>query len=235
MLGPVDYAIWLVVIFIELFCLVCLLWKRAFQRHFTLVLYMFCSLAADFGCYRIIESSGYRSNVYFYFYSYAQLLLAICLFFVLMNLYSHVFSEMGVAKHIRAGAMALLAGTAGISYYLIAASSSRLVTHFVVELGQNLYFVGVVLTYVLWAAMAKLHENRTRVTQLVLSMGVYVSLSAGSYALINLYPDHAFWKYYFQIISLWLPICWSFTFMRVPEDARLATARILAPSVASPE
>ena len=233
MLGPVDYTIWLVVVFVELFCLACLLWKKAFKKYFTLVLYMFCSLAVDYGSYRVIETSGYRSNAYFYFFFYSDLLLAICLFFVLMNLYSHVFSEMGVAKHIRAAAMALLAGTTGISYYMIAASSTKLVTHFVAELAQNLYFVGIVLTYVLWIAMAKLHENRTRVTQLVLSMGVYVSFSAGSFALINLYLHHGIWKYYFQIISLWLPVCWTYTFMKVPEDARLATAKILAPSVAS--
>ena len=72
----------------------------------------------------------------------------ICLYFVLMTLYAHVFSEMGVSKQVRGGAMLLLAGTAGVSYYMVAASSDRLITHFVVELGQNLYFVGVLLTYV---------------------------------------------------------------------------------------
>src|SRR5579862_9471104 len=109
-----------------------------------------------------------------------------------MNLYSLVFAEMGVAKHIRAGAMLILAGTAAISYYMVASSSQRFVTHFVLELGQNLFFVGVVLTYLLWGAVAKLRETRTRLMQLVLSIGVYVSLSAGSYALLNLYPNHGF-------------------------------------------
>ena len=148
-----------------------------------------------------------------------------------MNLYSHVFSEMGVGKYIRAGAAMILAGTAGISFYLVAASSNRMITHFAVELAQNLYFVGVILTYLLWFAMAKLRENRTRVAQLVLSMGVYVSLSAGSYALNYLYPDYAgFYKYYFPITSLWLPLSWAYTFLKVPKDARLATARVLAPN-----
>ena len=114
----------------------------------------------------------------------------ICLYFVLMTLYAHVFSEMGVSKQVRGGAMLLLAGTAGVSYYMVAASSDRLITHFVVELGQNLYFVGVLLTYLLWGAMVKLRENRTRLMQIVLSMGVYLSLFAGSYALGNLYPNH---------------------------------------------
>jgi len=229
-LGPVNYAIWLAILLAELFSLVCLVKRRAFSQHFTLVLYLCACIAADIGSYSIIKTSGYDSNAYFYFYFYSQSLLTICLYFVLMNLYSHVFSEMGVGNYIRAAAMGLLAGTAGISYYMVTASANRLVTHFVVELGQNLYFVGVVLTYLLWGAMAKLHENRTRLMQLVLSMGVYVSLSAGSYALDNLYPNHEFWRYYFPITSMWLPLSWAYTFLKVPDGARIATARVLAPN-----
>jgi hypothetical protein len=227
-LDPVNYAIWLIVLLAEFFSLVCLLQRRAFTEHFTLLLYLCACIATDIGSYGIIHTSGFDSNAYYYFYFYSQSLLTICLFFVLMTLYSHVFSDMGVGKHIRAGAMLLLAGTAGISYYLVAVSANRFVTHFVVELGQNLYFVGVVLTYVLWGAMAKLRESRTRLMQLVLSMGVYVSLSAGSYAINNLYPNHGFWHYYFPMTSLWLPVSWAYTFIKVPKDARLATARVLA-------
>jgi hypothetical protein len=229
-LGPVNYSIWLIVILVELCSFVCLLWRRAFSQHFTLLLYLCSCLATDIGSFSIIKTSGYNSNAYFYFYFYVESMLTICLYFVLMNLYSQVFSEMGVGKYIRAGAMLILAGTAGISYYMVATSANRFVTHFVVELGQNLYFVGVVLTYLLWGAMAKLRENRTRLMQLVLSMGVYVSLSASSYALNNLYPNHGFWQYYFPITSLWLPVSWAYTFLKVPEDARIATARVLAPN-----
>ena len=174
--------------------MVCLLKRRAYPQHFTLVLYLCCCFAADFSRYSIIRTSGYASNAYFYFYFYSQSLLTICLYFVLMNLYSHVFSDMGVGKHIRVAAMLLLAGRLEFPITWSQHQRTVLFTHFVVELGQNLYFVGVVLTYLLWGAMAKLRENRTRLMQLVLSMGVYVSLSAGSYALNNLYPNHGFWS-----------------------------------------
>ena len=231
MLGPVDYAIWLIVFLIELSSLVCLLRKKAFSRYFTLVLYLCSSLAVSIARYSIIQTSGFHSNEYLYFYFYSDTLLTICLFFVLMSLYAHVFSEMGVANYIRAGAMLLLAGTALVSYFMVATSSDRLVTKFVVELSQNLYFVGLLLTYMLWGAMAKLRENRTRLMQIVLSMGVYVSLFAGSYALSNLYfPNLALWRYYFPMIAAWLPLSWAYTFLRVSEDARMATAQVLAPN-----
>jgi hypothetical protein len=229
-LGPVDYLLMLADVLVEVCCLVFLFKRKAFSRYFTLILFLCSSIAIGIGRIGIIKTAGFTSNAYGYFYFYSDFLLTICLYFVLMSLYSHVFSEMGVSKFVRGGAMLLLAGTAGISYYMVAASTDRLVTHFVIELGQNLYFVGVLLTYLLWGAMVKMRENRTRLTQLVLSTGVILSAFAGSYALDNLYPRLALWRYYFPLINMWLPVSWAYTFWKVPEDARIVTARVLAPN-----
>jgi len=230
-LDPVHYGIWLVVVTAEIFSLACMIRGKALAEHFTILLYLCACLASEFGAHAVLTTSGYNSDAYYYFFFYSKSVLTICLYFVLMGLYSHVFSEMGAGKYIRAGAALILAGTAGISYYMVATSSEKLVTHFAVELDQNLYFVGVILTYLLWFAMSRLRENRTRVTQLVLSMGVYVSLSAGSYAINNLYPLlDRFWEYYFPITSMWLPLSWAYTFLKVPADTRLATAKVLAPT-----
>ena len=113
---------------------------------------------------------------------------------------------------------------------MVASSSDKLVTRFVFELSQNLYFVGVVLTYLLWGAMMKLRENRTRLMQLVLAAGVYFSAFAGSYALRNMYPDLVLWRYFMHIMAIWLPVSWAYSFIKVPEDARMATTRVLAPN-----
>ena len=69
------------------------------------------------GAIAVIAAAGFTSRTYLYFYFYSDALLTICLYFVLMSLYAHVFSEMGVSKLVRGGAMLLLGGTALISYY----------------------------------------------------------------------------------------------------------------------
>ena len=230
MLGPVDYVLVFAGFAVHVCALVCLLRKRAFAQHFTLILYLCFSIAVGIGRCSVQRTAGFTSDAYLYFYFYSDALTTICLYFVLMTLYAHVFSEMGVSKQVRGGAMLLLAGTAGVSYYMVAASSDRLITHFVVELGQNLYFVGVLLTYLLWGAMVKLRENRTRLMQIVLSMGVYLSLFAGSYALGNLYPKLPVWHYLYPLINMWLPVSWTYTFLKVPDDAQIATATVLAPN-----
>src|ERR1700688_4942010 len=186
-MGPVDYWILITDLLVEVCCVVLLLKQKALPRYFTIILYLCASIAVGIGRYFMIAAAGFTSSAYLYFYFLSDAWLTICLYFVLMNLYARVFSEMGVSKLVRAGAMLLLAGTATISYYMVASSSARLGSKFVVELSQNLYFVGVVLTYLLWGVMVKLRENRTRLIQFVLSMGVYFSAFAGSFAMGNLY------------------------------------------------
>ena len=227
MLGPVDYTIWIIAALANVCCLVCLVKGKAFSRHFTVGLFLSASTAVGVLRYILLLADGFTSSSYFYFYYYSDALLTICLFFVLMGLYAHVFSEMGASKLVRAGAMLLLGGTALISYHMVASSSDRLVTRFAFELSQNLYFVGVVLTYVLWGAMMKLRENRSRLMQLVLSMGVYFSAFAGSFALGNLYPDLVVWRYVSHLMVTWLPISWAYTFMKVSEDHQLSLQNLI--------
>jgi len=90
--------------------------------------------------------------------------------------------------------------------------------------------VGVVLTYLLWGAVVKLAEMRTRIVQLVLSLGIYFSAFAATYAMRNVYPSFALWGYTPPLLAMALPAAWGYTFLKVPEEARLATAQVVAPT-----
>jgi hypothetical protein len=96
------------------------------------------------------------------------------------------------------------------------------------ELSQNLYFVGLVLTYVLWGAILKLRETRTQLIQLVLSLGLYFSAFAATYALRNMYPNFGVLGYVVPVFGCLLPSAWAYAFWRLAPDARMATARLVA-------
>jgi hypothetical protein len=228
--SPADYLFGFTVCLTEILALVSLVRSRSVTQYFPLFLYLTVSLSVDIARFAILETTGLSSPQYRYFYYYSDALLTIVMFFVLMNLYARVFDDMGVGKYLRGGALLLLAGTACISYYMVNASSERLFTLFALEISQNLYFVGVLLTYVLWGTMVKMRENRSRVTQLVLSLGVFFSASAANFAVLNLHPQLAISKYIVPLMALWLPVSWSYTFTKVSEDARIITARVLAPN-----
>lgn len=106
-------------------------------------------------------------------------------------------------------------------------NAQNMTSRFVVELSQNLYFVGVVLTYVLWGAVMQLRETRARIVQLVLSLGVFFSAHAVIYAARHLFPQYAPWfSWAPAMLGLILPLAWAYTFTMVPEEARLAPARV---------
>ncbi len=230
MLGSIDYAIWLLTAVLEAGAVVCVVCARSSRKYFPLVFYMLAEFIATAGRFIVFLRFGYASQEYFYFYYYSDALEVICLYCALMGLYSLVFEEMGVSRYLRVAGVLLLGTTAGLTYAVVSGSRDRLLTHFVVELSQNLYFVGVILTYLLWGAMMKLRETRTRLVQIVLSLGVCVSAFAAIYALRNLYPSFPIWQYTPPILAIALPAAWGYTFLKVPEEARLAPARLAAPN-----
>jgi 4-amino-4-deoxy-L-arabinose transferase-like glycosyltransferase len=169
------------------------------------------------------------SSEYIYFYYYSDAILTICLYFALMGLYAIVFEELGVAMRLRVFMMLLLIGTTLFSYSVVHQSETRMLTRYIVEISQNLYFVGLILTYVLWAALLKLRESRVRVIQIVLSLGMYFSINAGTYALRNQYPHlRMVWGYVPLVAGVFLPIAWIYAFMKFDDEARLAPARLAA-------
>lgn len=191
---------------------------------------MLGALGINIGRFFIFQRYGFASTEYKYFYYYSDALWTIFLYMSVLALYQLVFKEMGVSKQIRAASIALLGATAVFSYLVVRQHQTQLTNHFVVELSQNLYFVGVVLTYLLWAAVIKLHETRTRLVQLVLALGIYFSASAGAYALRNMYPGLPITKFIPPLAGTFLPLAWAYTFWKVPEDARLAPLSLTAPN-----
>lgn len=224
--GSIGYAIWLLGSLLELGVVVCAVSRKSFRRYLCLNLYMLFSFLVSAGRYYVLQQYGLPSSQYRYFYFYSDALLTVFLYLGLITLYLHVFDEMKVESYLRLVAVFLLAGTAVFSYFVVQQSSHRILTRFVFELSQNLYFVGLVLTYLLWGAILKLRETRTRLIQLVLSMGIYFSAFAATFALQNMFPSVPGVGYIIPVFGCLLPLAWSYAFWRFPEDARLAPARL---------
>jgi hypothetical protein len=225
-LGPIDYAIWFLSFGAEVYVVVFALAKRHYRRYFSLASYMLVAALVNVSHFIVYWRYGFESLEYRYVYYYSDCLVTILLYFTILELYQHTFQEMAVSRHLRIVAVLLLGGTAWFSYMVVHNNLNQLTSRFVVELGQNLYFVGVVLTYVLWGAVLKLRETRTRLVHLVLSLGIYFSANAVLFALRNLFPEIGIFRFVFPLVATFLPLAWAYTFTRIPEEARLAPARV---------
>ena len=225
--GLADYILGGLTILLEASVVVCALAKGSLRRYPIVNLYMASSVILGISRWWILARFSFSSTEYFYFYYYSDAILTVCLYFALMGLYAMVFAEMKAERYLRLATLLLLAGTALFSYAVVQQSSHKMLTRFVVEMSQNLYFVGLVLTYILWGAVMKLRESRTRIVQLILSLGIYFSAFAANYALRNLYPQlHFIWGYLPPLLACLLPLSWTYVFWRVPEEARLAPSRL---------
>jgi len=235
MLGPYDYAVTVLGFLAEVYVVVRLCVSRNSLRYFSLNIYMLAAAGVTVGQIAVLRHFGIASPMYSYVYYYTDALLTISLFFVIMSFYQQVFQQMGVGRYVRSASVLLLSATALFSYLVVRQNTDHLTSRFVVEMGQNLYFVGVVLTYLLWGAIVKLRETRTRLIQLVLALGIFFSADAATYAMRNLFPglQGDILRFIPPIVGAFLPLAWAYTFTKIPEDARLETSRVVAPHMAA--
>jgi hypothetical protein len=226
--GGIALAIWIVGMGAGVCFVTCSVLRASFLKYFFLNLYVILALFADLLRQLVLRNYGLQSPEYIYTYYYTDCLLTIALFVAVINLASHVFAELNLARYVRFVAVLLLLGTAGFTYAVVVQSTERLATKFAAELSQNLYFVGLVLTYLLWGAVLKLRETRTRLVQMVLSLGLYFSAYAGSYALLNMAPNSEIVQYLGPLLGCFLPVSWALTIIRHSENARLTPAQLVA-------
>jgi uncharacterized membrane protein YphA (DoxX/SURF4 family) len=232
MLGSTQYAVWFSVLLAECLFVVCALFRREFLRYLLLNLYMLLCVVGNFGVYICSRAYGVHSREYFYSYYSSDILLSVVMYFVIAGLFTQVFAGTNFGRYVRGAAAILLGLTVVFSYISAWHSGRELTAQFAAELEQDLNFVGVVLIYVLWGAVIKLRETRVRLVQVVLALGVYFSAVAGTFALFNLFPSLELSGLHWlpPVIALWLPLAWTYTFARVPEEARLAPGHTLVTS-----
>jgi len=234
--GLLDYVIGVVSFLLEISAVVFALYSKPRFRYALPAFYMLCTAAVQVGVWVCLEKYGVSSQEYFYVYYYTESLQMLAMFLVIIQLYEWIFLEMSMGRYIRMAASILLGVTGIFSFLVINHNRGQLSLksiQFVVEFDQNIYFVGVVLTYLLWGAMLKLRETRTRLVQLVLALGIYFSALAGIYALRNLFPamEDPVLRWFPPFVAIWLPLAWSYTFARIPEEARQEPKQLLTPAL----
>lgn len=213
---------------LELSFVVCSLARKSFLRYLFLNIYIGFSLIASVSRFLVLRNSGQDSDQYAYCYYYTDLVLTLALFVAVISLYSRVLNELKLKQFMNLVAGLLLIGTILFSYAVVVRSEASLSTGMAIELSQNLYFVGLILTFILWGAVMKLRETRTRVVQFVLSLGLYFSAYAACYAMMNMEKHLGVTQYLTPLLGCLLPLSWIITMLRHSEESRLATAQLVA-------
>ena len=188
-------------------------------RYFVLNLYLIINLAFTLGCLYVIHAFGYTSYEYFYFYYTGDAIQNVAGYLLIGSFFDQLLRESAFHKYVRPTLAICFLLIAGISALFIAGSVDRLYPSFVIEFQQNLYFVGVLLTFLLWMSVNYLAVQSRRFSLLVSGLGIYFAAHAANYAIRFLFPSLSALTLvvpplaYNFMVGLWL-----YTFLWVPEE-----------------
>jgi hypothetical protein len=208
-------------------------YRGAFLSYFWLNFYLLSSAAFTIGCYYVQSAFGYDSDQYYYFYYVGDAIPNIVGYVLIGTFFDRLLRNSAFHKYVRPTlAMAFLLLLA-ISGRFIWGSIARLNSRFVYEFQQDIYFVGVLLTFLLWLSMGYLRAQSRRFALLVSGLGIYFAIHAGNYALQFLAPALRELVYRVPPLAyIFMVAVWCYAFLRVPEEgvAAVVSARSVSES-----
>jgi len=194
------------------------LYQRVFLRYILLNLYLLANVAFMAGGYYVLSHFGYDSSHYRFFYYTGDALVNITGFILIGSFFDRLLRESVFHKYVRPTLMIAFLLIVAISARFLAGNLDRFYSRFVYEFQQNMYFVGVLLTFLLWISMSYLQAETRRFVLLVSGLGIYWSAHAANYALQYLVP--ALGPLLTKIPPLaynLMALLWLYTFWRIPE------------------
>src|SRR5437867_2867790 len=92
----------------------------------------------------VLSAHGFNSSEYGYFYYVSDLPLCILFYFVIATLYRKVFPAKNAHLCVLVGSIVIAAGVGIFSFAIVRATSNRLISRWIFEYSQDLYFVSAV-------------------------------------------------------------------------------------------
>lgn len=217
MIGPIDYLIWVLSGSLS-FLVVCVcLAKKEFTNYLALNIYQLASVAGSVGEWFVFRKYGFFSAQYAYTYYYGESLLAVGMLFVVANFYILVFVRMEASRMLRLSSLLILSATALVSFWIVETNHDHLLSRFVVELGRNLNFLGLIFTYILWMALMKIPKQPKRLVQLISVLGFFFSVFALANGIRLIVPGWRLLRYVVPTGGIWLSAAWAYTFLTTRE------------------
>lgn len=212
-------VLWLSVILALAVGSVCL-YKSYFRRYFVLNLYLLANTAFTLVGYYVYSIYGYDSTEAFYFYYIGDAIPNIVGYLLIGSFFDRMLRESHFREYVRPTLAIFFLLVVVISGVFVSGSTDRALVFplFVIEFEQNMYFVGVLLTFLLWISMTSLRAESRRFVLLVSGLGIYFSAHAANYALQFLTP--ALENVLIKVPPLaytFMVLLWLYTFWRVPE------------------
>ncbi|MGH9863320.1 MAG: hypothetical protein ACRD35_07850 [Candidatus Acidiferrales bacterium] len=223
MIGKYDLVVAALGVLFSLGTVGVCLWRRMFWRYCFVQLYLLSSALFTVGLYYVYRVEGYESLTYYYFYYTGDSLFNGFGYLLIASFFDRLLRDSAFHRYIRPTLVLFFLGVVAVSARFIWTNVDRLYTRFVFEFQQNMFFVGVLFTFLLWISMNYLRAENRRFVLLVSGLGIYFSSHAANYAMQYLFPSQTH-PFLGRILTSVPPLAYSFmvllwlyTFWKVPE------------------
>ncbi len=214
-----EYSIEVLIVLLSIGVVVVFARTGFFSRHLFLNVYLLTNVVFTLGCYYVRSLYGYTSLEYYYFYYVGDAIPNVIGYLLIGSFFDRLLRESVFHKYVRPTLAIFFVLIVGISALSIVGSVEHLYSEFVLELQQNLYFVGVLLTFLLCMCVSYLNVRSRRFTLLVSGLGIYFAAHAASYALRFLFSGlEAPMRVVPPLAYIFMVGLWLYTFLRVPEE-----------------
>ena len=151
MISSADMVLWVYDTVLSVFVAFVIIIRGQFRRFSVLATYFAIVAAVSLLRMHALYAYGLSSSEYAYLYYFSDLLLCVLLYFVIATLYRKVFPAKRTHLRVRVGSVLIAAGVGIWALAIVEATSSRLISRWIVEYSQDLYFVSVVAALILFA------------------------------------------------------------------------------------
>jgi hypothetical protein len=201
--------------------------KGYLRRYLFVNVYLFSIVVFTAGCFHVRSVYGYDSTEYFYFYYAGDAFANILGYLLIGSFFDRLLRGSVFQKYVRPTLVIAFLLIAGISARVLSGSLDQFYSRFIFEFQQNIYFLGVLLTLLLWISMSYLRVESRRFVLLVSGLGIYFSSHAANYAMQFLFPSLTLSLTRVPPLAYNLMlVLWLYTFLRVPEGEPAAEKKV---------
>jgi hypothetical protein len=172
----------------------------------------------------VLYRYGYSSQTFAYFYWLSDILLTLGAFFLVCAFFHRAcVNERKMWHSIRLLLTFVFILTLGISLLALTRNYDQLLTRFIFEFQQNLYFTCLVLNTLLYILMQKIECTDDELTLLVCGMGIQFAGPAANFALVHLTPGQGYYgtlyPYVGPLCTMGMLLTWFYALVRVPQPS----------------
>lgn len=227
----VGYVLQYGVYSLEVGLLVFLLWRDHWRRLAGVFLYVLWFLALDgIGRPYVLYRYGLTSREYAYFFWLSDVVLTLAAFLLVCAFFRRACAqEEKMWRFLRLMLVFVFILVLGISLFSLSRNYSQLLTQFIIEFSQNLYFTCLVLNTLLYLLMQQIESADEELGLLVCGMGIQYAGSAAGWALVHLTSGEHFAQslqnYIMPLCTLVMLLTWFYAIARATKGAPVSAQR----------